>query len=186
MAVDRNAEHAQAYAAALASNDLDALDRLRTPDFVEDWPQSGERIVGHAQYRAIHDAYPGGYPQGRSAGRGRRGPLGADAIDDRPARDRQRRVVDGQGDQSFRDGRTGPSSRCSSCMTARSVGDWAVLAEAAVPRRWRAGFVTATPEGANQGRSSDRPASAALPPEPLSDSIGKTPGGPDPWRSMSL
>jgi ketosteroid isomerase-like protein len=49
------------YAAALPT-DWDALDELRHPDFVEDWPQSGERIRGHASYRAIHESYPGGQP----------------------------------------------------------------------------------------------------------------------------
>jgi hypothetical protein len=42
--------------------DFEALARLRHPDFVEEWPQSGERIRGHANYRAIHEAYPGGLP----------------------------------------------------------------------------------------------------------------------------
>jgi SnoaL-like domain len=62
MAVNRNAELAQAYASAVASNDFDALAKLRTPDWVEDWPQSGERVVGHDRYRAIHEQFPGGYP----------------------------------------------------------------------------------------------------------------------------
>lgn len=37
----------------------DELDRLRHPDFVEDWPQSGERIRGAANMRAIADNHPG-------------------------------------------------------------------------------------------------------------------------------
>ncbi len=53
-----NREVVEAYAAAL-TKDLDALDALRHPDFVEDWPQSGERIRGAANARAIDEHYPG-------------------------------------------------------------------------------------------------------------------------------
>jgi hypothetical protein len=56
-----NREVVERYAAALPA-DYDALDRLRHADFVEEWPQSGERIRGHAKYRAIHESYPGGQP----------------------------------------------------------------------------------------------------------------------------
>ena len=49
------------YARALPS-DFATLAALRHPDFVEDWPQSGERIRGHANYQAIHENYPGGLP----------------------------------------------------------------------------------------------------------------------------
>lgn len=42
--------------------DFERLGRMRTADFVEDWPQSGERIRGDANYRAIHERYPGGLP----------------------------------------------------------------------------------------------------------------------------
>ena len=41
---------------------FDELSRLRTDDFIEDWPQSGERIRGDANNRAIHSKYPGGLP----------------------------------------------------------------------------------------------------------------------------
>ena len=42
--------------------DFDRLSELRSGEFVEDWPQSGERIHGDANYRAIHENYPGGMP----------------------------------------------------------------------------------------------------------------------------
>src|SRR5258705_11150075 len=54
-------ELVERYVAALPS-DFDALARLRHADFVEEWPQSGERIRGHEKYRAIHETYPGGMP----------------------------------------------------------------------------------------------------------------------------
>jgi hypothetical protein len=42
--------------------DYDALGELRHPDFMEEWPQTGERILGHEAYRKIHENYPGGVP----------------------------------------------------------------------------------------------------------------------------
>ena len=54
------------YAAALPG-DFAALSMLRHPDFVEEWPQSGERIRGHANYQAIHEHYPGGLAGAQAA-----------------------------------------------------------------------------------------------------------------------
>ena len=53
------------YMAAWPS-DFERLSRLRSDSFVEDWPQSGERIHGDANYRAIHTTYPGGMPTHRT------------------------------------------------------------------------------------------------------------------------
>jgi ketosteroid isomerase-like protein len=58
-----NEEVVRAYMQALVVNDADALARLRDPDWVLDYPQSGERIRGHANDRAIADHYPGGLPE---------------------------------------------------------------------------------------------------------------------------
>ena len=52
-----NREIVERYATAIRVSG-DALDALRHPDFVEDWPQSGERVRGIANMRAIDDAYP--------------------------------------------------------------------------------------------------------------------------------
>ncbi|MEO8570967.1 MAG: hypothetical protein ABI553_04635 [Chloroflexota bacterium] len=57
-----NEEVMRAYLQALTVNDVEALDRLRDPDWTLDYPQSGERIRGHANERAIADHYPGGLP----------------------------------------------------------------------------------------------------------------------------
>ncbi|HEX2089959.1 MAG TPA: nuclear transport factor 2 family protein [Actinomycetota bacterium] len=46
--------------------DFDVLERLRHPDYIEDWPQSGERIRGHQNYVKIHQAYPGGLPEAKT------------------------------------------------------------------------------------------------------------------------
>lgn len=43
--------------------DYEALAKLRHPDFLEEWPQSGERIRGHIAHRQIHEGYPGGTPR---------------------------------------------------------------------------------------------------------------------------
>jgi hypothetical protein len=60
--VDRSV--VERYTRALAANDLDALGKLRHPDWVADLPQSGERFRGH---RAVVEAdrnYPGAMPSG--------------------------------------------------------------------------------------------------------------------------
>ena len=59
--LDTNRGIVERYFRAYPS-DWEAMGELRHPDFVEDWPQSGERIVGHENYRAIHENYPGGTP----------------------------------------------------------------------------------------------------------------------------
>lgn len=45
------------YLAALPA-DLDTLTSLQHPDFVEEWPQSGERIKGSENFKAIQQRYP--------------------------------------------------------------------------------------------------------------------------------
>lgn len=51
------------YFEAVAHNDFETMERLRHPDWQEDWPQSGERIVSHDAYRKIHEHFPSGMPQ---------------------------------------------------------------------------------------------------------------------------
>ena len=60
---DRSSEAVvHAYVTALTANDAESLGRLRDPDWRVDYPQSGERILGHVNERAIADNYPGGLP----------------------------------------------------------------------------------------------------------------------------
>jgi hypothetical protein len=61
MGDDGNRRVVERYMEAMPS-DFDTLSELRDPGYVEDWPQSGERIVGDENYRKIHQAYPGGLP----------------------------------------------------------------------------------------------------------------------------
>lgn len=51
--------------AAMNRADWDALEALTHPNYVEDYPQSGERIRGRANLRAILENYPGGLTTGR-------------------------------------------------------------------------------------------------------------------------
>ncbi len=45
---------------AMSAFDFDLLRELIHPDYVADWPQSGERIRGFDAFRAILESYPGG------------------------------------------------------------------------------------------------------------------------------
>ena len=57
-----NRKTVEQFIEAMAANDFEAQDRLLTDDFVEEYPQSGERIVGKDNRRAIIQNYPGGEP----------------------------------------------------------------------------------------------------------------------------
>ena len=61
-AAPSNAEIVDRYVRAAVENDPDEAERLRHPDWIAEWPLSGERVVGSAAFRAIQDAYPGGRP----------------------------------------------------------------------------------------------------------------------------
>ena len=48
------------YVRAVHDQDLDTMTALQHPDFVEDWPQSRERIRGRDNFRRLMESYPGG------------------------------------------------------------------------------------------------------------------------------
>ena len=48
------------YVRAVHDQDLDTLSAMQHADFVEDWPQSRERIRGRTNFRGILEHYPGG------------------------------------------------------------------------------------------------------------------------------
>jgi hypothetical protein len=48
------------YVRAVHDQDLDTMTALQHPDFIEDWPQSRERIHGRENFRRIIENYPGG------------------------------------------------------------------------------------------------------------------------------
>jgi len=58
MSEARNRATIEALAAAINGRDLAALDRLFTEDVVMEWPQSGERIRGGQNRRAIYSRFP--------------------------------------------------------------------------------------------------------------------------------
>jgi ketosteroid isomerase-like protein len=47
---------------ALERGDAAALSQLLADDFVQEWPQSGERVRGAEACLAVRDRYPGGIP----------------------------------------------------------------------------------------------------------------------------
>ena len=62
-----NRKVVEQFTQAMAARDWEAQDRLLSDDFVEEYPQSGERIVGKENRRAIIENYPGGEPRETSA-----------------------------------------------------------------------------------------------------------------------
>ena len=58
-----NEETVREYGKAMAAFDLDAIARLRHPDFTTFWPQSGERVRGMQNFAEIIRNYPGGSPK---------------------------------------------------------------------------------------------------------------------------
>lgn len=55
------------FVEAMNALDFDALEQLIHPDYVNDYPQSGERFRGFAAFRAQLEGYPGGGLEAGSA-----------------------------------------------------------------------------------------------------------------------
>jgi hypothetical protein len=53
------------YIEAIAVLDFDTLESMVHPEYVADYPQSGERFRGFASFRAQLENYPGGLPATR-------------------------------------------------------------------------------------------------------------------------
>ena len=61
MAPDQNSRDIVArYVRAVHERDLDTIQSLQHREFIEDYPQSGERIRGGQNWRSIYENYPGG------------------------------------------------------------------------------------------------------------------------------
>ena len=56
-----NREVVGQYMRALVEQDFATLEQLRHAEYVSEWPQSGERVRGVANARAIEEKYPGGF-----------------------------------------------------------------------------------------------------------------------------
>jgi ketosteroid isomerase-like protein len=57
-----SASAVQGYFDALERGDAEKIGSMLTDDFVQDWPQSGERVRGREACLRIHANYPGGSP----------------------------------------------------------------------------------------------------------------------------
>lgn len=68
MGGESHREIVERYVQAIADFDLDKLEEMQHPDFVEEFPQSGERIRGRENFRKIHENYPGGVPKSEVRG----------------------------------------------------------------------------------------------------------------------
>ena len=64
MALFDHETFARRFANAMSDHDQDATKLLMTEDFVAEWPQTGERVRGSANFWAIIDNYPGRVPGG--------------------------------------------------------------------------------------------------------------------------
>ena len=63
---DSNSQFFYRYVKAIAELDFAALEQLIHPDYVGEYPQSGERFRGFAAFRAQLENYPGGLPPARA------------------------------------------------------------------------------------------------------------------------
>ncbi len=67
MSEQENRDTLERYVQALARHDLDTIEGLLHDDYVEEYPQSGERIRGKqtfrtVAFRTVAENYPGGLP----------------------------------------------------------------------------------------------------------------------------
>ncbi len=59
MGGEANRASAERYFSAVRERDFDAMSDLRHEDFVQEWPQMGERTRGKPNARAINENHPG-------------------------------------------------------------------------------------------------------------------------------
>jgi ketosteroid isomerase-like protein len=63
---DSNSEFFSRYVKAVSELDFAVLEQLMHPDYVGEYPQSGERFRGFPAFRAQLENYPGGLPPARA------------------------------------------------------------------------------------------------------------------------
>ena len=54
------------FVKGMIDRDLDIQAEVCAPDMIDEYPQSGERVRGWANIRAVAENYPGGLPEGRA------------------------------------------------------------------------------------------------------------------------
>ena len=62
MSEQENRDTLERYFQTLETHDLDTMEGLLHDDFVEEYPQSGERIRGKQTFRTVAENRPGGLP----------------------------------------------------------------------------------------------------------------------------
>ncbi|MEP7378687.1 MAG: nuclear transport factor 2 family protein [Chloroflexota bacterium] len=62
---DSKQEFFRRYMGAISTNDFTLLEEMIHPDYVADYPQSGERFRGFAAFKFQLEHYPGGLPADR-------------------------------------------------------------------------------------------------------------------------
>ncbi len=62
MSEQENRDTLERYLQAFGRGDLDTIDDLLHDDYVDEYPQSGERIRGKHNSRVVAENYPGGLP----------------------------------------------------------------------------------------------------------------------------
>jgi hypothetical protein len=60
-----NREVVERYVNGMKARDLDVQAEVCAPDLIVEYPQSGERIRGWANVRAVLENYPRGLPEGK-------------------------------------------------------------------------------------------------------------------------
>ena len=65
MSTESNRRLIEGHLEALVRGDVDAVTELIADDFVQEWPQSGERLRGKQACTNVYRNYPGGPPTGR-------------------------------------------------------------------------------------------------------------------------
>ena len=63
MTPETNRQVVERFVKALVAHDLDLQAEVCAPDIVTEYPQSGERLRGWANVRAMAENYPGGLPK---------------------------------------------------------------------------------------------------------------------------
>jgi len=143
--MDKRSATIDRWLAAMGANDWESVAAFYHPDAVQEWPQTGERVVGIENITAVNEHYPGGLP-GTEVKR-------ASGVSDRFVLDAMLtpRRVRGQGDdwvvEATMDYRNGGVFEFVAILEfrgdkiARETGYWAVRGE---PPAWRSQWVERT------------------------------------------
>lgn len=147
MTAKTNRQVVDRFLQGLIARDLDIQAEVCAPDMVVEYPQSGERIRGWANMRAVAENYPGGLPedlQGRTVGSEDRWVIG-------PSFNVMR--VEGSGDvytfvgsARYPDGKTWQMMALVELRSGKIAKAIEVFGEPFDPPAWRARWVELAPQ----------------------------------------